>query len=673
MKQLLLVIIGIIPVMLSGQSLCENGFAAGYACQNTHLLSNVTTSELNGGSPAGLNDIWGWTDPISGREFALVGMTTGTSFVEITDALNPVVIGKLPTHTNNSTWRDIKVYNNYAFIGSEAPGHGMQIFDLNQLLNPAPGYQTFTNSAHYSGFGDSHNIVINEESGYAYAVGADFSGGLHVIDISNPLSPSLAGGFSDDGYTHDAQVVNYIGPDSDHAEKEIAFACNTNTLTIVDVSDKTDMQDISITTYPGQRYTHQGWLTEDHQYFLMDDELDELQLGVKTTTFIWDVRDLDNPQMIGTFVSSLSSIDHNQYIQGDWSFQSNYSAGLRVLNIDQIANAELDEVAFFDTYPANNNTNFNGTWSNYPFFQSRNVIVSDGSNGLFIVRPVLTEIKEISNPCPTLDIDLSIKVRRGFEGPINIGLANVPSGLSTSLTTTSIVENDVAILTLGNTAALSPGDYTFDVLLSDGIITHKEEVNVNIPDVLPAPMNLSTAINGNTLTLQWDPVPNSIACKARGRVVGTNGYTNTPIFYGFELSSYDVSLNALTPGQEYEWQVICGCSVSPIVASPWSAFDFFTTTPLVDGDGDTDVDLNFKQTEALVYPNPTNGMLNIRFEDYRDIDQAEIISPYGNVLMQYNQLGKNSLKIDIAHLSKGIYFARLSDGKQTYTKKVLLE
>ena len=170
----------------------------------------------------------------------------------------------------SSLWRDIKVYGNYAFIVSEAGGHGMQVFDLTKLRNVNNPPVNFSADAIYTGFGNAHNIVINEETARAYGVGTNTaSGGLHIVDISNPLNPTILGTFSQDGYTHDAQVVTYIGPDAQYQGKEIAFACNENTITIVDVDDPTDATLISTEGYSGSAYTHQGWLTEDHKYFVV--------------------------------------------------------------------------------------------------------------------------------------------------------------------------------------------------------------------------------------------------------------------------------------------------------------------------------------------------------------------------------------------------------------------
>ena len=240
--------------------------------------------------------------------------------------------------------------------------------------------------AHYSGWGNAHNIVINESTGKAYGVGTNtFSGGLHIVDISDPLNPTLIGDFSEDGYTHDAQVVSYAGPDTNFQGKEIAFACNENTVTIVDVTDASNTTLISSTGYSGSAYTHQGWLTEDHRYFLSNDELDEQGSGINTTTFIWDMIDLSSPEIIGTFVSSTSAIDHNLYTHNGYVYQSNYRAGLRVLDTENIANATLEEVAYFDVYPDNNSAQFDGTWSNYPYFPSGVIAVSHREDGLFLL------------------------------------------------------------------------------------------------------------------------------------------------------------------------------------------------------------------------------------------------------------------------------------------------
>ena len=363
---------------------CVDGNAGGYPCQNIDLMGYLSSDEVGGGD---MNDIWGWIDPSDGTEYAILGRSTGTSFIDISDPANPIMVANLPTNMVTSFWRDIKVHDNHAFIVSEASGHGMQVVDLTQLGSIENPPQDIEADALYTGWGNAHNIVINESTGRAYGVGtATFAGGLHILDISDPLNPTLIGDYAGDGYTHDAQVVSYIGPDGNYQGKEIAFCCNENTVTIVDVTDPTDATMISSVGYAGSSYTHQGWLTEDHRYFMSNDELDEQDYGVNTTTFIWDVSDLSDPQLIGTFVSETSAIDHNMYVLDTLVYQSNYRAGLRVLDLTNIENGELDEVAYFDVYPSSDAAQFNGSWSNYPYLPSGVIPVSHIEEGVFFLK-----------------------------------------------------------------------------------------------------------------------------------------------------------------------------------------------------------------------------------------------------------------------------------------------
>ena len=366
---------------------CSEGMAGTYPCSNVDLMSFLALADIGGGSA---NDIWGWTDSSTGKEYAIMGRTNGTSFVDISDPVNPIYLGNLPPPAGEADERDIKVYADHAFIVTEANNSGMQVFDLTQLRMVASPPATFSETAHYPHFSDAHNLAINEDSGFAYAAGTNnCSGGLHMINIQTPTNPTSAGCFSGDGYTHDAQCVNYDGPDLDHQGKEICFNSNLDTLTIVDVTNKAAPVMLSRTGYSGSRYTHQGWLTEDQVYFLLGDELDEKNNPnvTNTRTYMWNVSDLDDPALIGSHDSTTTAIDHNQYVKGSYTYQSNYQAGLRILDITDIANGNLSEAAFFDVYPGGDSTSFNGSWSNFPFFDSGIVIVSVIEQGLFILRP----------------------------------------------------------------------------------------------------------------------------------------------------------------------------------------------------------------------------------------------------------------------------------------------
>ncbi len=372
---------------------CENGIADVYPCNGYDLMSYMSLDDL---TPEGINNInlagndsWGWTDPNTGKEYALVGLNSHTAFVDISNPSMPILVGALPTATLNSIWRDIKVYQNHAFIVSEASGHGMQVFDLTRLRDTIPP-EIFTADTHFTDFGSAHNIVINEASGYAYVVGANrsgpFSGGALFINIQNPTMPISEGGFGDGGYSHDAQVINYDGPDVDYIGKEILVGSNENEIVIADVTNKSNPVTISTINYSNIGYTHQGWFSQDLKYFIVGDELDELNIGTNTRTLIFDFSDLDNPIYDFDYLGTTLAIDHNGYPNGNDYYLANYTAGVRVLDLSQIENNNLTEIGFFDTYPENDNAAFDGVWNVYPFLMSDNIIISDIDRGLFIIR-----------------------------------------------------------------------------------------------------------------------------------------------------------------------------------------------------------------------------------------------------------------------------------------------
>ena len=441
-----LVVLGLSPALQAAQgqsslpetnAACTDGTAGPYPCAHVYLLSVLPIEALGGTAETDLNDVWGWTDPQTGTEYALVGRTDGTAFVDVSSPTEPVYVGELPSHTTASAWRDVKVYDDHAFVVSEAPGHGMQVFDLTRLRDVGADERPkmFDATAHYDG-GESvrletaHNVAVNTDTGFAYIVGGDASGaaptcggGLHMVNVQSPATPTFAGcvpdvatdangsgrsaRFSgpssaarlgpnarqsgsarakDAGYTHDAQCVTYRGPDPEHRGDEICINANETVVNIADVTDKDAPVTIAEADYPDVGYVHQAWLTDDHRYLYVDDELDERnELVDRTRTLVFDVTDLDAPTHAATFFGSTGAIDHNQYIRGPYSYQANYTSGLRVLDV--AAPEAPEEVAYFDTYPDSNAPQFRGAWSTYPFFDRNIVLVSSIGQGLFVVQP----------------------------------------------------------------------------------------------------------------------------------------------------------------------------------------------------------------------------------------------------------------------------------------------
>jgi choice-of-anchor B domain-containing protein len=368
--------------------LCEDGEAGPYGCLNVDLLSSFTPGDLDARNG---NSVWGHVDAASGRETAIVGLDNGSAVIDVTYPLCPEVLGTLEPGVRSTTTRDVKVIGDYALVVAESQQHGLQVFDLRPLIDgTASG--SVEPVAIYRGtaqqpVSNAHNVVTVEGGDHAYIVAApSCSRGLHIVDMSDPLQPSFVGCYDQDPDLHDAQCLIYDGPDTEHAGREICLTFNgADSFSVVNMQDKTAPERLSITRYEGGRYSHQGWLTEDHAYLLLGDEYDELRNGDNTRTYIFDVSDLDSPSYLGAYTAESGATDHNLYIRDGLAYESNYQSGLRVLDVAGVAGGQLEEIAFFDTVPGADSSAFEGAWAAYPFFPSGTVVVN-GINGLFILR-----------------------------------------------------------------------------------------------------------------------------------------------------------------------------------------------------------------------------------------------------------------------------------------------
>jgi choice-of-anchor B domain-containing protein len=227
MKLLLLPLIAVLSFQAYAQTTCVNGMAGEYPCRNMDLMKFMTLQECGCDPNGNTNDVWGWVSPVSGKEFAILGCAELTSFIDVTDPVNPILVGTLPTHSVGSLWRDVESRGNWLYVVSEAQGHGLQIFDLTQLDGVASPPVVFAETAHYDFFSNCHTVNVDPVSGYVYAYGTNtYNGGEHIVDVSDPLNPVLAGGYDASGYTHDGFAWTYDGPDPDYAGREIVIACN---------------------------------------------------------------------------------------------------------------------------------------------------------------------------------------------------------------------------------------------------------------------------------------------------------------------------------------------------------------------------------------------------------------------------------------------------------------
>lgn len=325
----------LLPVLISAQS------------WNCELVGQLDYTQL-------ANDIWGYVAS-DGTEYALVGTSTGTSIVDVsTDDANPTEVAFIPGE--NSTWRDVKTYSHYMYVGTEA-SQGIQVVDIQDPVNAELVYT-------WTGVTNSHNIF--QADGYLYVVGAS-GADIHILDLSNPEQPVEVGSWSGE-YIHDVYVRgNY------------AYGCGiySSTMYIIDVSDKSNPTTVTSWSYPGA--AHSCWLTEDGNFLITADETSGGHIK------IWDVSNFDNINMISEWMAEGGQIEsvHNVFVRDNYIYASHYVFGLQIVDISDPYNPVA--AGYYDTYPGSAGL-YEGAWGAYPFTESCYTYVSDMSGGLFVVH-----------------------------------------------------------------------------------------------------------------------------------------------------------------------------------------------------------------------------------------------------------------------------------------------
>jgi choice-of-anchor B domain-containing protein len=383
---------------------CVANMSSGFPCQSVSLLSHLSFADLTPASTRG-NDVWGFTDLNTGREYAFMGMENGVAVVDITDPEAPEQVGS--GSGSSTTWRDIKVYQvfdsaaqrwrAYAYATADAVPDPLMVLDLSGLPNRVERVD-FT-----SDFRAAHNeYILNADYSFGLAqtdqpvllgiAGSNLNSGNHrLYSLANPRAPALQS-VSTAGYAHDlasfavtdarknSQCVNA----QSQPQCQVMTDFNENTLDVWDVTNPSAPQKLATQPYVNASYVHSGWWSEDGRYVFVQDELDERNVGLNTTIRVFDMADLRAPAQVGSWVGPTRAIDHNGYVKGNRYYISNYSEGLTVLDLTNPT--APTRVGYFDTFPASSETAFVGAWGVYPFFASGVLAVGDINSGLYLLR-----------------------------------------------------------------------------------------------------------------------------------------------------------------------------------------------------------------------------------------------------------------------------------------------
>lgn len=329
---------------------------------NMNLLGNLNYQTLHN---AELNDIWGYVDE-TGKEYALVGTTKGTSVVDLSDPTNPTEIFWEPGL--ESIWRDLKTFGDYAYVTTEA-ANGLLIIDLSPL--PASNVLTTT---YYTGdipgtMLSAHNLYIDVPSGRAFIFGSNFgNGGVQILDVqTNPMIPSQIGSF-DTWYVHDGVVRN---------DTMYLAHINNGFLSLVDISTLSAPVVLGTKNTPNV-FAHNIWPSDNGQFVYTTDEVS----GAYVTAY-----DISNPANIIEVDRIQSSpgagvIPHNTHVKGDFLVTSYYSDGVTIHDATYPYN--LIEIGHFDTYPQQTRS-YDGCWGAYPWLPSGNMLATDRATGLWVL------------------------------------------------------------------------------------------------------------------------------------------------------------------------------------------------------------------------------------------------------------------------------------------------
>lgn len=647
---------------LQAQTPCTNGYAGTYPCSNMDLVAFVPLSEIGGGSNT--SDIWGWVSPVTGKEYALVGVNNGTAFLDISVPTAPVYLGMLPTHTVNSLWRDIETFNNYCFIVSEANNHGLQVFDLMQLDNVTNPPVAFEETEHYNGFGHCHTLNIDVQTGYCYCNGTNtYEGGLHIVDINDPLNPTLAGGFSLDGYTHDCFAWSYDGPDPNFAGKQVVLACNEDELTIVDVTDKSDCQAVASYSYDNVGYIHQGWISKDKRYFFVDDELDEGDLSNAgtpsgTRTHLFDLNSLTEGVYMGFYESDSPSIDHNLYVLDQFIYESNYRSGVRVLDAVHIADGTLSEVGFFDLYPANDFIQYSGTWSNYPYLPSRLNLATHMYEGFYIIKPTLINLSQYSfDLCGADQLVMQVEVNADLAFPLTFAIEGIPN---VSVSADPLTAPGLATVTISDLLAAGSGMYQVNLALQT-TFGQQYEVPFTItlsngapvaPVLLNLPDNSLVSNTATSIVFEW--VADENATSYIFELATDAAFTTIVEAQNTTLNTFLINYNL--PDGVYYWRVK---AINECGSGQWStAFQFNLTIVSVN---------EIPTTNLKVYPNPANETLYI----HGSLAGTTIVinDMSGRMVKSFVTNNSGIYSLDISDLETGMYIMHANADAVRWVKK----
>jgi choice-of-anchor B domain-containing protein len=401
------------------------------------------------------NSVWGYYDSIKGREYAIIGGIESTFFIDVTDPTNPVLCDSAAGRSKNCIHREYKNYKNYLYAVADEGMATLQIFDMQYLpdsVHKVYDSDTLTLRSHTL-FIEGEKLYLNSNmTKHAFYP-------MTIASLANPEVPAVLGhlippifnGSPLFGHVHDSYVRN-----------DTAFCSNgTSGMFIYDVRNPASPVLLNAhSNYPDKGYNHSSAMTKDGKILVYTDETQNM------TVKIYDATNVKDLGLKSTFKSHEGAVAHNPYIIGDFIYLSYYQDGVYIYNIKDPAQPYI--AAYYDTYSQAEYTGFEGAWGVYPFLPSGNILVSDMTNGLFVLKPatalglqknaVSAALKVSPNP---FNGEISVSLNTGFSQDVTMTVFDMMG--REILTESAKLEIGSNMLTIENLSGMPAGMYFLKV------------------------------------------------------------------------------------------------------------------------------------------------------------------------------------------------------------------
>ena len=641
------------------------------------LIKNLNPHNLN--SNEGYSALWGYTAP-DGREYAILGCYSGTSFIDITDTANIREVDFLASPLGiTSAWREMKTYSHYAYIVSESFDSKIQIVDL-QFLPDSVRYVGQSDIPNHS---TTHSISQSGPFLYLNGCNPELTEGTAVVDLSNPEMPVLRGKWND-LYVHDSRIIN-----------DTIWTCNiaNGKVSIIDAGNKDSLKFVrNWVNNPPPNAPHNIAFTNNRKFAFVANEIGTA--SAPGNLKVWDVSDLEDITLVNIFnpYPFVSSIAHNVEIYNNYAFVAYYSAGVKVLNISNPSNPV--ETGWYDTYPEDNSFNYDGCWGIYYFPASGKIIASDRKRGLFVLRPDLS----LQIPgMPKADFTVAKNQVLKYEEQTFIDISEgIPSGWQWTITGPETHASNVKnpVVTLNST-----GDYNVKLRVTnsfgnDSIVKLNYFSVINAPLITfqtvdppgPAFRVLTSPSDTEKVFFNWKRSTNNIDVyyKIYFRKVfstteeyilsGNNGRDTSYNISKSYLDSMAVRLGLTGDSVRVFYRVVAFNGTDSLQSS-----NSVTVTIKRTSTGIVSVNENIPSKYKLYnnYPNPFNPVTNIRFDIPKqsnvnltvyDLTGREVLRFYEKDL----SAGSYKYSLNLGNMNSGVYFVRIDAGEFNSVIKIVL-